>query len=108
MASDLRGEPRPDAEPGRAPRWDDDSHSTTRAVELAGVLPPAVDRGRHRPANRLSLAGLGVALGCLILTAGCNSNVSNVRAQPIPTVPAQPTPNRTVDAIVRGIVTVAL
>jgi hypothetical protein len=105
MASDLRGEPRPDAEPGGAPRWDDDSHSTTRAAELAGVPRPALGGGSHHAANRLSLAGLGVAIAFLILTAGCNGNV---RAQPIPTVPAQPTPNRTVDAVVRGIVTVAL
>lgn len=45
----------------------------------------------------------GIAI--LLVVAGCGVNA---RAQPIPTVPAQPTPDKTMDAIVRGLVTVVL
>lgn len=46
----------------------------------------------------IALAGWGVATGCGV----------RVRAQAIPTPLAQPTPDKTMDAVIRGLVTVVL
>jgi hypothetical protein len=58
---------------------------------------------RGRGAARLSLA---LGLFAIMTLTACNN--ANARAQPMPTVPPQPTPDRTVDAVVRGIVTIPL
>ncbi len=40
----------------------------------------------------------------LMAIALCTACNTSVRAQPIPTVPPQPTPNKTLDAVVRGLI----
>ena len=59
-----------------------------------------------RPAlvSQVGLPGLLLALA-LILATGCGGNA---RAQTLPTPLPQPTPNRTMDAVIRGLVTVVV
>ena len=58
-----------------------------------------------RPRRGVS-AGFVVALACVTVLIGTACN-SSARAQPIPTVPPQPTLNKTMDAVVRGLLPTA-
>lgn len=62
-------------------------------------------RGPNLP-RRSASTGFAVAVTCATLVMGTACN-TNARAQPIPTVPPQPTLNKTMDAVVRGLLPTA-
>jgi hypothetical protein len=65
---------------------------------------PQPNRGRVGPLHHvLAPSRLILCLIVVLLNAGCNTSA---RAQPMPTVPPQPTLDKTMDAVVRGLITV--